>query len=189
VSQSASYSPRLVRVFVLSPGRSGSLTFVEACSHIANFTAAHESRVRSVGHPRFAYPNDHIEADNRLTWFLGGLGAQERPDDRYVWLRRDRDAVVTSFLKRWRSTYRSGIIEAFAHAIVMQPNDWADDVREDVVKFYVDTVESNIAQFVEKREHMTVWLGSPDDFTRFWAWVGAEGDLKAALETWATRHN
>jgi hypothetical protein len=38
-----------------------------------------------------------------------------------VWLRRDPAAVADSFLRRWTGTYPAGIIEAFAHGIIMQP--------------------------------------------------------------------
>jgi hypothetical protein len=178
-----------MRVFVLSPGRSGSMTFAEACKHMTNYTAAHESRSAEIGDRRFDYPNRHIEVDNRLTWLLGGLAANEKPTDRFVWLRRDLEAVASSFLRRWAGTRRAGIIEAFAHAIIMRPNDWPEEARADVARFYVETVEANIAEFLEDRDHMTVWLGSRDDFAGFWKWVGAEGDLTAALTTWATPHN
>ena len=46
-----------------------------------NFTAAHESRKSLVGGARLAYPDRHIEADNRLSWILGRLG-RAFPDDR-----------------------------------------------------------------------------------------------------------
>lgn len=176
-------------MFVLSPGRSGSMTFAEACKHMTNFTAAHESRAEQIGSRRFDYPNQHIEVDNRLTWLLGGLAANEKPGDRYVWLRRDVEAVAASFLRRWTGTRRAGIIEAFAHAIIMQPNEWPEEAKADLARFYVDSVEANIAEFVEDRECVNVWLGSHDDFERFWKWVGAEGDLTTALSTWATPHN
>lgn len=178
-----------MRVFVLSPGRSGSVTFAEACKHMTNFTTAHESRAADIGARRFEYADQHIEVDNRLTWMLGGLAAHEKPGDRYVWLRRDLKDVAASFLRRWTGTRRTGIIQAFAHAIIMQPDEWPEETRTDVARFYVESVEANIAEFVKDRNHVTTWLGSQDDFAEFWQWIGAEGDLTAALSTWATPHN
>jgi len=174
-----------MRVFVLSPGRSGSATFAEACKHMTNFTAGHETRSGLV-EERFDYPDSHIEADNRLTWMLGGLSRASQPDDRYVWLQRDRNLVVESFLRRWESSYRSNIIKAFAHGIIQRRSDWDDP--EAVVRFYVETVEANIAEFVKERDHMIVRLGTPD-FESFWEWIGAEGDRHGALMKWATVHN
>jgi hypothetical protein len=60
-------------VFVLCTGRSGSLTYIRACSHITNYTAGHETGSRKLGDDRFSYPDNHIEADNRLSWFPGTL--------------------------------------------------------------------------------------------------------------------
>ncbi len=54
-------------VFVLCTGRCGSTTFIKACAHITNYTAAHESRTGLLGSDRLDYPGKHIEADNRLS--------------------------------------------------------------------------------------------------------------------------
>ena len=60
-----------MNMFVLNTGRCGSTAFVEACKHIMNFSSAYESRAGRIGHDRFAYPENHIEADSQLSWFLG----------------------------------------------------------------------------------------------------------------------
>lgn len=174
-----------MRVFVLSPGRSGSATFAEACTHMTNYTAGHETRSGLVT-GRFDYPDNHIEVDNRLTWMLGGLAAASAPEDRYVWLKRDNHSVIASFVRRWESNYRASIIKAFAHGIIQRRADWDD--REAVVRFYVEAVEANIAEFLKAKDHMVVKLGT-SDFDRFWDWIGAQGDRNAANETWATVHN
>jgi hypothetical protein len=62
-----------MNVFVLTTGRSGSLTFAEACRRITNYTTGHETRVGRVGPERLAYPDRHIEVDHRLAWFLGRM--------------------------------------------------------------------------------------------------------------------
>jgi ferritin-like protein len=50
------------------------MTFIRACRHITNYTAGHETRSTLLGEDRIAYPRQHIEADNRLSWMLGKLG-------------------------------------------------------------------------------------------------------------------
>ena len=42
-------------------GRCGSTTFARACTHIANFTTAHESQRAPLGDERLNYPVSHIE--------------------------------------------------------------------------------------------------------------------------------
>lgn len=61
-------------VFVLCTGRCGSTTlFAQACQHIENYTASHESKIFLLGDKRLEYSQNHIEVDNRLSWFLGSL--------------------------------------------------------------------------------------------------------------------
>lgn len=63
-----------MNVFVLNTGRCGSMTFTKACSHIANYTSAHESRCGYLGKSRFDYPENDVEVDNRLSWVAGAFG-------------------------------------------------------------------------------------------------------------------
>ena len=112
---------RPTNVFVLCTGRCGSVTVATACGHLTNFTAGHETRAARILENRFAYPPNHIESDNRLSWHLGGLG--QRFDDKdvlYVHLKRDRDAVARSYAKRWDSKFRASMMRAFGHGIVMR---------------------------------------------------------------------
>jgi hypothetical protein len=87
-------------VFVLTTGRSGSLTFTRACERITNYTAGHETRSGLLGRERLAYPDRHIEVDNRLAWMLGRL--EDAHGDRafYVHLRRDEEATAESHVGR-----------------------------------------------------------------------------------------
>lgn len=179
-----------MRVFVLSTGRSGTTTFVEACKHASNYTAGHETRAAQVGRSRFDYPDGHIEADNRLSWFLGALNEAYGSDPLYVHLLRDREATADSFLRRWDYKWRGGIIEAFAHALVMHAPDWPDENRLDVCRWYVDTVNANIRLFLRDKRHLTIWLeDAARRFPIFWSAIGAEGDLDLALGEFEVRHN
>jgi hypothetical protein len=173
-------------VFVLCTGRCGSLTFAEACGHIDNFTAAHESRTNRVGSERLAYPPGHIEVDNRLSWLTGRLARRFSDEETfYVHLRRDSEATARSFLDRWHK----GIIRAYARGILAGAHSQEDPM--DVCLDYGRTVNANIAEFLSKRSNsMTVRLEEIDEaFPRFWERIGAVGDLEAAMEEWTVRHN
>lgn len=180
-----------MRVFVLSTGRCGSTTFHRACSHLTNFTSGHESRQGRHGADRFSYPDDHVESDNRLSWLLGSLGARFDPDETvYVHLTRDREQVAQSFLRRWDSTYRAGIITAFAHGI-LQRREWPEEDRLDVCRTYVDVVNDNIRGFLRTQPRsIPVRLERvSDDFARFLEVIGGQGDLAAASAEWGVAHN
>ena len=178
-------------IFVLSPGRSGSNTFVEACLHLTNYSAAHESLSSKIGDERFAYPINHIEADNRLTWFTGELAKRFKEDVLYINLIRDFDATVDSFYHRLQnSQYRASIMNAFAHGIIEKPKDWRKDQEHDLAKFYVESVQSNIEFFLKERSHQVVHLeDGGKSFAEFLRVIDAKGDLDAARATWLVVHN
>jgi hypothetical protein len=174
-----------MNVFVLSTGRCGSTTFIEACRYITNFTSSHESRARIAGPERLKYPAQHIEADNRLSWFLGRLDREYGDRPFYVHLRRDDRKTADSLLNR----YHSGIMRAYAAGILMRKNAHHEPMA--VCLDYCDTVNSNIECFLKDKPHkMTMRLETAKtDFRVFWSRVGAQGDLDAALAQWEVRHN
>ncbi|WP_298326293.1 hypothetical protein [Haloactinopolyspora sp.] len=180
-----------MRAFVLCTGRCGSVTFIEACRHIDNYTAGHESLAREYGPARFAYPDRHIEADNRLSWFLGGLRRAFGPDPLYVHLRRDPEQVAQSFLRRW-DRGRANIVGAFGQAMLPVPRQrTGEDERLEICRFYVDTVRTNIEAFLATVPYsMTIDLERAEEqFPEFWHRIGAEGDLDAAIAEFGIRHN
>jgi hypothetical protein len=174
-----------MNVFVLSTGRAGSASFVRACSHVENYSAAHESRVNIVGSERLKYPPNHIEADNRLAWFLGRLEEEYGDHGFYIHLTRDRNATANSFLRR----FGTGIINAYAQSIIWKAAKSANPI--DVCLDYVDTVNQNIHFFLQtKSNKMSISLENIDaDFPVFWKAIGAFGDLKAALSEWNRPYN
>ena len=152
---------------------------------MTNFTAGHETRARVIGEERLAYPAHHIEVDNRLTWFLGGLEDRFGDDAYYVHLTRDPDEVARSYNKRWH--IRSTIIRGFREAVMM--NAGGDPL--DICRYYVDVVEENIAAFLRTKSHvMSIDISNAErDFPKFWAWIGAEGDLTRGLATIGRKYN
>jgi hypothetical protein len=174
-----------MNVLVLTAGRTGSLTFAEACRHITNYTTGHETRVGLIGADRLAYPDRHIEVDDRLAWFPGRL--EEVFGDRafYVHLLRDEQATAASRARRWNKpamrSYRDGIL-------------WDVDPsveRLDVARDLVRTVNSNIEHYLrDKTQTMRIDIETAaDSFPDFWGRIGAEGDLEAALRELQVHHH
>ena len=173
-----------MNVFILNAGRCGSTTFIQACQHISNYKALHESRSTLTGEQRLAYPANHIEADNRLCWMLGRLERKFGNDAFYVHLSRDPRATANSFARR----AHFGIMQAYQTGILLGGQE---QTAQEIAFDYLDTVESNIAFFLKDK---TDWMNfhlemATTDFTRFWRRIGAEGDLEKALAEWKTRHN
>lgn len=181
-----------MRVFVLSTGRCGSTTFERACRHLTNFTTGHETRSRRIGDERFEYPDQHIESDHRLSWFLGRLGMTFSTDETlYVHLRRNPDEVAESFVARWDSKFRANMIRAFGNGIVQRNKLWDESDRLEVARFYVQTVNDNVAAFLAGQANTMDFRleEASHDFPRFLQRIGAEGDLAASLAEWQVNHN
>lgn len=173
-----------MNVFVLCTGRSGSHTFVKACSHMTNYTAGHESRHRFLGQERFQYPENFIEADNRLAWILGRLDDAYGDQAFYVHLLRDRRETAESWNRRWH--LKGTIIMAYAQSIIRHKEHGLA-----VCMDYWDTVNSNIRLFLkDKSKKMEFHLDrAREQYPEFWRRIGAEGDLEAALREWEVMHD
>lgn len=172
-------------IFILNTGRCGSTTFIQACRYITNYTALHESRLTYTGDRRLAYPENHIEADNRLSWILGRLDNKYSDDAFYVHLSRDVNATADSFARR----KDFGIMKAYKEGILLfgEEHQSAREVALD----YIETIESNIELFLKnKNNKMNFHLESArTDFKDFWKKIGAEGDLDASLKEWSINYN
>ena len=185
-----------MNIFILNTGRCGSMTFIRACQHISNFSSAHESRCHELGDARLAYPDNHIEADNRLAWFLDALPAvcaflgrldRHYGDNAvYVHLRRNIEATVNSYAKR---LFPGGIIPAYRQGILQFLPDNVSHIS--VCLDYYDTVNSNIELFLkDKTRKMTFTLeNAAEDYPKFWRLIGAEGDMSAALAEFRIAYN
>jgi hypothetical protein len=174
-----------MNVFILNSGRCGSTTFIQACQHITNYSALHESRCGLIGAERLNYPDNHIEADNRLSWFLGRLDQQYGNDAFYVHLRREREAAAESFARRTEF----GIMQAYREGIVLGLQ--GAPTPYEIALDYLDTIEANIELFLKDKEKKMAFQleRAEEEFRRFWQQIAAEGDLVAALATWQTRYN
>ena len=169
-----------MRVFVLSPQRCGSVSFSQACKNIKNFTSGHETR-EELG---INYPDNHIEIDNRLVFFLGRIGQTYGNDSIYIYLKRNPEKVANSCLNR----YNKGIMRAYHKRILLfKPNATKFEVCLD----YVKTVNSNIEYFLkDKTKIIEVNVENfEEDFTKFWNFIKAEGNLQQALKDLDVKHN
>ena len=79
----------------------------------------------------------------------------------------------------------------FAYSVLMRTRPIPADRRLTFCRAMVDTVNSNIAEFLAGRERVVdVSLENmADDCGLFWARIGAEGDRGAAMRELTIRHN
>jgi hypothetical protein len=175
-------------IFVLCTGRCGSTTFARACGHLTNRTIGHESRSHVAGPGRTAYPENHIEVDNRLTWFLGRMERDWGDRAAYLHLTRDAEEVAQSF----ESRAQQGILKAYRNDVLLRLRVKRPDTPLiDICRDYVDTALTNIEFYLRDKSHvLTVRLEEfEDDFETFLGWSGATGDLVAARKELKIRYN
>ena len=144
-----------MNVFILNAGRCGSSAFIKACSHIINYSSAHESRNGLLQKNRFNYPKNHIGANNILSWLLGKLDEAYSNDAIYVHLKRLKKDTARSFVRR----YSHGIIKAFY--ITLISNNQPEIIKKmskqnepiNVEMDYCDAVNLNINFFLKDKKH------------------------------------
>lgn len=169
-----------VNVFVLCTGRCGSSTFARACRHIDNYTVGHET---AKGYD-LEYPQQHVEVDNRLAWFLGRL-AGRYPRAYYVHLLRNREEVAGSFARRGAAE-PAKLLHGFMRSI--KQGRTAGLLAEAFE--LVDTVDANLREFLQHRPHVTVRIEDPaEPLKRMWREIRARGDLAAAMAALDETHN
>ena len=174
-----------MNVFVLCTGRCGSHTFIESCNHISNYTAGHETRSRFLGKERLNFALNHIEADNRLAWFLGRLDVMYGDEAFYVHLTRDRQRNAASISRYMHM----GVLKAYTNGILMR-SSYRNDPMEFSLDLY-DNINMNIKAFLkDKSRKMDFTLeNAKQDFRIFWDKIDARGDLEAALGEWDKTYN
>lgn len=181
-----------MNIFVLCTGRSGSTTFSRACSHIQNFSVGHESRGGFV-EGRVNYPENHIEVDNRLSWFLGRLDQEYGDGAFYVHLKRNKQDTAESWTNPGfyegpgiMRAYRTGILRPELRSSVKK-----DPAPIELTRHYYDTVNANISLFLkDKTDWMTFNLETAkSDFREFWDRINASGNREDALAEWDRNYN
>jgi len=180
-----------MRVFVFCAERSGSTTFSMVCSHITNFTTAHEMNQCSLErHLDFTYPDNHIEIDNRLAFNFGKIYNNYGRSPLYILLVRNKEAVIDSLVKRFHD--RGSIVDGYAESIIgIRPEKLSMDQKRDVARLYIESIHENIYLFLEGQPNvLLINLESPELwFDEFWKRIKAEGDKDAARDELSIKHN
>ena len=171
-------------VFVLCTEGCDSLIFSKACAHFTNYTSGHETRCAELGAQRLAYPIGHIEADNRLAWFLGRLDNAFGDRAFFVHLVRDKQRVAETYDGCW--DHRYSLMSAFNFNILMRRE--ADSAA---VLDMVETISANIENFLaSKSNKIQIDIDrATDNFMDFATAIDADGDLNAALAEFELPHN
>jgi len=172
-------------IFVLCTGRCGSLTFTKACGHLTNYSSSHESLTGEIGENRFDYPDYHIEADNRLSWFLGKLDNYFGDNAFYVHLKRNEFDTAKSFEKR----AGGGIMQAYDNGGILLGSKEQDKFK--IALDYVETVNANISFFLKNKSNkIDIYIENPlENFQIFLNKINAEGNLDHALKEFQTLYN
>lgn len=137
-----------MKIFVLTTGRSGSTTLYNACKQLKGFTVGHESKKKVIGWDRLEYSENHIEIDNRLSFFLGSLWLRYANDEnvKFVYLERDLNPTAESFLRRWRLPH--SIVRTWAEGVFCQLIKPKSETAEIAAFRYVLATQANIKLFL-----------------------------------------
>ena len=170
-----------MRVFVTGTGRCGSVCFKSACSHMTNYTVAHESRSGLL-----CYPDNHIEVNPQLRLFIPAI-ARRYPDARWVHLVRDREATARSLARldkgEWIARYAS------AYGSLMPTDDRVDWARR-VYDGWVDAIDAMLTACVPAEQRETLRLESiKQAWPGWWRSIGAQGDYCKSADEWDTPKN
>lgn len=195
-----------MRVFVLTAGRSGSMTFYRACQHVTNYSTGHEDvKFRSL----MEYPDNHIEVDGMLCFMLGTLDARYGNSPVYVHLKREPERVATSWARRmpdaeswprWlriqlglTAKPRSRQTRAvwIGHHLYGGAGRLSYEERMSAARKYVDRANDNIRHFLkDKSKVVDIEIEQPDQsFRELWEIAGFDGSLDGALEELGTVYN
>ena len=179
-----------MRVFILAPERSGTTTFYKACKHITNYVTSHETNQNSLAkHLNMTYPDNHIEIDNRLVFNLGYLD-RFYGDSVFVVLYRPIYKNIYSLMKRFHD--RGSIVEGYMDNIIgVRPELASEKEKHQAAWCYTVSTRNNIRLFLKgKKDIFTILIEDPEvNFIKFWKFIGAEGDLQAALNEFRVKHN
>jgi hypothetical protein len=170
-----------MRIFILSTGRTGTTTLYKACRHIKNYTCGHESNRKKWY--SLEYPDNHIEIDNRLSWFKPEL-EKNYPTAMFVHLTRNTPDVINSFKKR----SDRGIIKSFIEGVLQSKEENMSDLE----------IELSIIRYIQCINKMCTSGRVPFlfdikkyycFFPQFCEWINANVDMNKALKEFETHYN
>lgn len=175
-----------MRAFVLGTGRCGTTTFFQACSAITNYTVGHETKAKEWKN-RLGFPDQHIEIDHRLAWFLGTIDIMYRDEPVYVHLTRNPEKVARSWAAK--SGHKPGQAATWSETVIYQPESKIKPL--DAARLMVESVNHNIDLFLkDKTKVVRMRIEDPHDaFDEFWDLIGATGNKRKAHEELKVKHN
>lgn len=170
-----------MRVFVVGTGRCGSVTFSKACSHITNFTCAHESYC-----PDRSYPDNHIEVNCQYHSCMASL-MLKYPDAFWVHLLRKKEDCVASLAAMNYGTEMHKWYELYP-TLCFPP----DNIEVTAGQFYDDVtarIRALMSLLPPSRTCVIHLENIQHQWTYFWEAIGATGNFEQSLATWSTKHN
>jgi len=175
-------------IFVISTGRTATTAFARAAACLPGYTSAHESRSMQPFASRLNYPDNHIEADNRLLFYLPQLENRYGNSAYYVLLKRDPSLIASSYAKRWHLTV--SIVRAWTHGVRMIPRVRTAEI-EQCCHDFVSYADSTLSLFLSRQKNVMEFYVSDatNEFIRFSQWIGIDKPPQSALKVWDSRHN
>ena len=137
-----------MNVFILSPGRTATKTLTYIFSKVPGYTSGHETRCKYLGGERVDYPENHIECDNRLSWFMPRLTKKYSKEAVLVVVHRDHESVAKSYNHRWQ---KINIMKAYSQGVLKREFSEND---LDVCRDYVSNVYEQIESFSGEWRHV-----------------------------------
>lgn len=177
-------STRFNNVFVINTGRCGSVSFSEACKIVRNYSTTHESLWGKKLPERIEYPSNHIEIDNRLSFYMGELHKKYGDDALYVHLYRDNLQTARSYFNR--ITDQNSIAFSWSKSInrskVPSLQDCLDMVvsQNQNIDFFCSNVKNSMSIDIELIE---------EEFPKFLNIIGADFDKNSIAGIFSKRLN
>ena len=174
-----------MNVFFVSPGRTGTKSISRVLKTIDGFTSLHESRVQELGESRIEYPDNHLESDNRLTWFMPQLTKKYSDKALLVIVHRDREEVARSYNDRW---YKINIMKGYSQGILLR--DLSDN-NLDVCRDYVNHVYTTLDYFKDSWKNVIEMnIKDPDEGIRgVLEFIGKEDYFEEVIKELKTRRS
>jgi hypothetical protein len=171
-----------MRIFVIGTGRCGTVTFSKACQHITNYTSGHETTGRLPIKEKLTYPDNHIEIDPSLSYFIPLL-REKYPDALFVHLQRERESCVDSLMKR-QSLYSYAGFHLRAHHTECSKN------MRLIAEIYYDNTNELIKKILnENRIFIPLEMIDICFSLDFWVVIEAEGNKEKALSELEIKYN
>lgn len=163
-----------MNIFVVGTGHCGTTTFAKACRFATNRKVSHESA--SGGIYTFEYPEDHIEVDAPLAFWVPRLRSFYR-GCRFVHLVRDKKPCIESLARN-----EALVCQWFGHMLYHFPEATPLDGALALYSVINESLRGEDVLQVRLEEIKIRWH-------EVWAWMGCEGDFARSLAEWDIKYH